>query len=70
VSSTGANVDLDLSIIDVAGPSQHGGMEPHVRQEAHIGVLQTTGMYGDPSTQSGHLATQLCDFVSVVFVVT
>ena len=43
------HVDLDLSIVNVAGPSHHSGVEPNEHHGAHVGALLTTV----------HLATQL-----------
>ena len=36
------HVALDLSIVDIAGPSQNDGVEPHELHEAHCGALLTT----------------------------
>jgi hypothetical protein len=50
------HVDLDLSIVDIAGPSQNNGVEPHELHEAHCGALLTTRMLVVPSV--AHLVTQ------------
>jgi hypothetical protein len=50
------HVDLDLSIVNVAGPSHHSGVEPHEHHEAHVGALPTTGVLVVPSIV--HFVTQ------------
>ena len=55
-SSCCHHVDLDLSIVNVADPGHHSGVEQHEHLGAHVGDLLTTGVLVVPSIV--HLVTQ------------